>query len=596
MRLDPDHFNREISVQVAAGAEISFAAGVSIGAEVGGNFKYTDSSSATIKEESGRETTVSFVLGDEQPNDEFVVDIYVDPIYGTFVFNTVSGRSRAPHEPNTLKGEDLRISMERPTRPVMPTEAIVFDITLGNDGESLAVFQAGVDHTSNPGGLRHYMGGVGMEVAIDYQMDSRSEVITTLEVTRGPKDYVYPATTLEFGGDWDEKGIEAAVVDIWNYQDKNGDKWIKFEEPCPTIEWAGALKREMKASIVKDIEPVDLTIYNPRTAGGSFESMTETGRLNHVHVLFRELGDPEWAQALLPDHSPIDFADITNDNWKESVYGYATIPWDIGRILALTADGVYEVKVKSYCTELSGAPDEFNSYETDPITLVVDRVQPELYGKALPVRDIVIPGEEVAMIFTEPIRCALPYRFDLEVRISGLEDLFDERNLKIDCKDRKLGFQFDPIRIRYDLLMGREMTVTVKNVQDLEGNTIPEKITFKKTIANLNLEDVTTSFDFSMNTAVCSTPVDEKSIRNKVADELALSDYDRVGIVSSYCKGKRTIAKIKLGPTGEPSQRRLRNEGVRPSGIGADCFYSPKLAATTKEMTDKKLNTKRKQA
>ena len=58
----------------------------------------------------------------------------------------------------------------------------------------------------------------------------------------------------------------------------------------------------------------------------------------------------------------------------------------------------------------------------------------------------------------------------------------DERNLKIDCKERKLGFQFDPVRINYNLLMGKEMSVTVENVKDLEGNPIKEKIKFNKTI------------------------------------------------------------------------------------------------------------------
>ena len=35
---------------------------------------------------NNNETSISFVLGDEQKEDEFTVDIYIDPIYGTFVF------------------------------------------------------------------------------------------------------------------------------------------------------------------------------------------------------------------------------------------------------------------------------------------------------------------------------------------------------------------------------------------------------------------------------------------------------------------------------------------------------------------------------
>lgn len=238
---------------------------------------------------------------------------------------------------------------------------------------------------------------------------------------------------MTFHGAWDTSGVEAVSVELWNWEDGNKDKWIRFEEPCPQIEWAGTLKRARKASVTKDdVEPVHLSIFNPRKADGTLERLAENGRLNHVHAFYREVGDHEWIQARLSEvhhKEPIDFANIPDDTWKESAYGYTTIPWDIGSIMALSSDGSYEVVVKSMCTELEGAPTEFNTFATDPITLVVDRVQPELYGKALPVRDIVVPGEETVMIFTEAIRCGLPYRFDLEVRVSGLEDKSGEERL-----------------------------------------------------------------------------------------------------------------------------------------------------------------------
>ena len=88
--------------------------------------------------------------------------------------------------------------------------------------------------------------------------------------------------------------------------------------------------------------------------------------------------------------------------------------------------GVYEVKVESICKEPDGAPDEFNAFSTEPVTVILDREEPEMYGKALPLRNDLIPGEEVSMMFTEPIDCELPYGFNLTVRVDGLEDLFSE--------------------------------------------------------------------------------------------------------------------------------------------------------------------------
>jgi hypothetical protein len=49
-----------------------------------------------------KETKVSFVLGDENPGDEFVVDVFYDTKYGSVVFDTIAGRSKCPWEAGTL--------------------------------------------------------------------------------------------------------------------------------------------------------------------------------------------------------------------------------------------------------------------------------------------------------------------------------------------------------------------------------------------------------------------------------------------------------------------------------------------------------------
>ncbi|CAB9525330.1 Cupin superfamily protein [Seminavis robusta] len=564
MRLDKTQKNGAEADTATLEGEMEISAGASFGVAIGGGFTYESSTSGTVTDESGRQTTVSFLLGDEQANDEFVVDIYVDPTFGTFVFHTVSGRSRAPWEPNTKKGEDLSMSMVRPDSPVMPDDAIVFDVTLLNAGETMAVFQAYVDHTTNPGGLRHFMGGVGLEVPIDYTLGARSEITTKVEIRRGPNGYKFPSTIMYLVSLWDELGIEAGSVEIFNFVDADNKKWILFEEPCPRVEWAGSLKRERKASVIKNVKPVDLTVFNPQKADGTFESIAKNSRLSNVYAWYRQLGDigdTSWKKAQLADKTHIDFANIPNvSSYKESSYGYSKIPWDIGTTLASTGDGAYEVMVESVCETLPGAPDEFNKFQSDLITLVVDRVQPELYGKALPIRDVVVPGEEIVLVFTESIQCELPYRFFLNVTVAGLDPpLFNERDLKIDCQGRKLGFQFDPTQTGggWDVLMGKEMTVTVDQIKDLEGNVLPNKITFKKTLANLNLQAVTSTFDFRLATSSCTSPVDEANVKNKIATELALSDSSRVTVVTSSCDGTTTVAKVKISPTGG---RRLRNE------------------------------------
>ena len=113
----------------------------------------------------------------------------------------------------------------------------------------------------------------------------------------------------------------------------------QFEEPCPQIEWVGALKREKKFVIDKSAEVVPLAVYNPGKLAGTFEEMAVDGRLEHVHVWYRELGGSRWKKALLEDLTQIDFANINNTDWKEDKYGFAMIPWDFAKRLTLNDDG-----------------------------------------------------------------------------------------------------------------------------------------------------------------------------------------------------------------------------------------------------------------
>jgi len=52
--------------------------------------------------------TRGFELGDPDLGDKFVVDIHRDPLYNGFVFTTLRGSSKCPHEKNTYAREQVR--------------------------------------------------------------------------------------------------------------------------------------------------------------------------------------------------------------------------------------------------------------------------------------------------------------------------------------------------------------------------------------------------------------------------------------------------------------------------------------------------------
>jgi hypothetical protein len=139
-----------------------------------------------------------------------------------------------------------------------------------------------------------------------------------------------------------------------------------------------------------------------------------------------------------------------------------------------------------------------------------------------------------------------------------------------------MAFQFDQTNIRYDMLMGREMNVTVKGVSDRNHNAMNEDappIRFSKNFANLNLNEVSTSFTFTLNTASCITPVDDtEAIQNEIATILTVYDSSRINIVSAICQGTATEATVTIGPPASSSRvRRKLSENITHS---LDLFYS----------------------
>jgi hypothetical protein len=57
--------------------------GIGLGGETSKSVAITSVAGAHVSTEKGKETSISFVLGDAQKDDEFAVDVYIDPTYGT---------------------------------------------------------------------------------------------------------------------------------------------------------------------------------------------------------------------------------------------------------------------------------------------------------------------------------------------------------------------------------------------------------------------------------------------------------------------------------------------------------------------------------
>lgn len=124
------------------------------------------SSSISTTRES--ETEISFSLGDPDDGDEIVVEIYHDPKYNSFVFETVGGRTRCRWEQGTMRSEDPRIRLlSRPSQFVFPTEDMIFEIEITNIGEhsySYFLLAQDIDETTSALEMR-----MDSHIRLDYE-------------------------------------------------------------------------------------------------------------------------------------------------------------------------------------------------------------------------------------------------------------------------------------------------------------------------------------------------------------------------------------------------------------------------------------------
>jgi len=144
-------------------------------------------------------TSIRFTLGDDEPGDEFVVDLYYDEKFGTIIFDTIAGRSKCPHETGTAAIEDPRLIIKSyPPQHVFPDEDMIFEIELSNLGvgeESQFVLFA--QHRDNEGSLKLLLDGAPFGGSREFTNILKDTTYKkTLVIQRGPRLFQYSSLDL----------------------------------------------------------------------------------------------------------------------------------------------------------------------------------------------------------------------------------------------------------------------------------------------------------------------------------------------------------------------------------------------------------------
>ena len=536
----------------------------------------------TDKEEES--TSVSVTFTDADFDDEFVVDMYYDEVYGTFIFNTVSGRSRCMWEKGTGRAEDPSlVVLESASSYVFPDEPMIFEVEMNNIGKTQdSFFYLAQEHAQDRPLDVVLVGGDSTGINTNgnvIHLFRDNPVIRQIKVERGINGYEFPPVQLilkskcesDLNMRQDDVSGLYITVPLYNHINEAGEPVLKWIEPCPKIYWSGNLKRERTFLVNKNTVDanngemsIPIQIFNPLATsnGKNITDLRDDGKLENIRLRYRRAGDISWdsaliAQTISPSNSPTDLDFLIDElEVKEDPFGFSSLVWSLDTV----QQGQVEIMLEIKCSAPAGAPEEVMGSRESIITGFFDIEAPDQYGrKALPLRHDILFGEELEVLFTEEINCQRPFSFSINVDIIGTNyiGLRIGENIQVNCHQNTLGFNFK--NLDQELIAGKEFEVEIQNVMDRNYNEIELPIKFTKRFAELNFDSASITFKFQVDANCTQESVEEDSneIRSTIANSLGLDSDDRIQIYLLTCNVDGMIdADVKILPDIE--RRRLR--------------------------------------
>ena len=342
-----------------------------------------DARSESVKDTLATEADselMGYVLSDGDTGDFFSIDVGTDPVYGTPVFGTVSGRSSNPWEANTQKRDNPRIEISPPILTgVDPDEPASFNLTLINASESKETRQYSilVPGETNPKNLGLTVTGdlLGGERLETFTLEPDEALTITMDALRTSTAYTYDSVGVMI--------YPPTEYDIWKADTRQPFALsdtaffsVHFASPC---------------SEIAILRPKENWIYNAdmAEAGDSVEVILNDFTLQEADVdpvesiglEYRPVDTPDWLPALEVQASTLDpGADSYVAKWKPP------------------ADGLFEVRAFTSCP--------LGTTYSEPFPGVADTKRPEPFGTPQPADEALALGDDIAVTFDEDIDCA----------------------------------------------------------------------------------------------------------------------------------------------------------------------------------------------
>jgi hypothetical protein len=415
--------------------------------------------------------TTGYVLADDDPLDAYTIDVGMDSVYKTPVFNIKAGQTSCPWEYGTAKREGvLMTSVDGPFRTDVPAnEPASFQFILGNTSATnetwTYAFTAGPE--SNPYSAKIFCNGAPMNQVQWYAIPWGTSLPVTVTVERGPVEYDYDDLEIVLYSFCEDQRANDLGILPDTAENLYSAVYVSahFIRPCSEVNI--------------NVPEQDWVLFpDPLTPGSDDEKRitvsgydtTETN-FQLIRVQYRRSdGDGAWIN--IPG-----IADRYNSNWQ----GYAALPDPKPPVLqtaftqffwqtAGLSDGPYEIRAVAVCTgDVSDRP----GY-SQVIKGRIDREAPTLVGTPQPSDGVYNVGDEISFTFNQAINCDKLIQADLQdANNVGLYDVITNTliDANITCVDNKIFI--DPL-FQNQYYENHIMRAELHEIEDLTGNVMDE--------------------------------------------------------------------------------------------------------------------------
>lgn len=356
-------------------------------------------------------TTVGYVIDDDDIGDYFTTEIGWDPVYGTPVFDLVSGATSNPWnhwlplecfgqdgwdqsgnaitapgtwnedcEPRSQPHDRPTVGITPSTRiNVAPDELATFNLALGNtsDAGSSREYRLRALNEYNPDGAIMRVNGTPLHEELVYFIPSGESQNATMTVERGPSKYQYDSLAVVIYPPFE--------YEVWTFGGLNGNGIIQmadtvffnvsYNAPCSDISVLRPL--EFWRYTGADTNPLEVILNDFSLTFGDGQDVQAVG------LEYRRAGESTWLEAFRQAASGLSAGttSLTNQTW--------TPP----------QDGTYELRGFTECQGTG------KLYST-PVVGSVDTAPPVVFTTPQPADQVLTLGEDVALTFDEPVLCS----------------------------------------------------------------------------------------------------------------------------------------------------------------------------------------------